>query len=107
MNSERIKLLQQFISDEPNNPFNVYALAMEFYHDQPERALELLVNLLHDHPNYLPSYYKAAHLYWERNERDLTDETFQSGIRLAEAQGNEKAIKELKAAYLSFTFEDD
>ncbi len=107
MNTERIALLQQFIADEPDHPFNVYALAMEYYQDKPEQALELLVNLIRSHPDYLPSYYKAAHLYWERNERELAEQTFHHGIGLAEAQENEKALKELKAAYLNFTFEDD
>ena len=30
MNSERIKLLEQYLEDDPSDPFNLYALALEY-----------------------------------------------------------------------------
>ncbi|WP_420578557.1 tetratricopeptide repeat protein [Ekhidna sp.] len=105
MNSDRISLLEQFIKDEPSNPFNKYALAMEYYESQPYDSLSLLDGLLNDHPDYLPSYFKAAHLLWEHEKWEKANEVFQKGIRLAEEQRDHKALQELKAAYLNFEFD--
>ncbi|MEQ8627010.1 tetratricopeptide repeat protein [Ekhidna sp.] len=107
MNSDRISLFKQFIKEEPANPFNKYALAMEYYETQPEESLSLLRSLLADHPDYLPTYFKAAHLLWESESWDDADEVFQKGIKLAEEQKDQKALQELKAAYLNFEFDRD
>ncbi|WP_425391290.1 tetratricopeptide repeat protein [Ekhidna sp.] len=107
MNSDRISLLKKFISEEPTNPFNKYALAMEYYETQLEESLSLLRSLLADHPDYLPTYFKAAHLLWENENWDEADEVFQTGIKLAEQQEDQKALQELKAAYLNFEFDRD
>ena len=95
MNKERIDLLQKYISEEPDNPFNVYALAMEFYEQQPEKAQMFLEELIRNHPGYLPTYFKLAHLYWDLEEWELTDSIFLKGIDLAEKQNDQKALSEL------------
>ena len=41
-NLDRLKLLEQFAADEPKDPFNWYALALEIQEKQPEKALEYL-----------------------------------------------------------------
>ncbi|GAB4232422.1 MAG: hypothetical protein Tsb0034_05200 [Ekhidna sp.] len=107
MNDHRIALLQNYIAEEPDNPFNRYALAMEYYETQPEKSLSLLRSLLADHPEYLPTYFKAAHLLWETESWDEADEVFQKGIKLAKKQKDQKALQELKAAYLNFNFDRD
>jgi len=107
VNKKRINLLKKYIVEEPANPFNAYALAMEYFKKEPTSALQILEGLLNEHPDYLPTYYKAAHLYWEKDEWDLAEQTFLSGIRLAELQADEKALKELKSAHLNFRFEVD
>jgi Tfp pilus assembly protein PilF len=107
MNLERIGLLKQFIEDEPSNPFNKYALAMEYYEESPVESLSLLRSLIREHPNYLPSYFKTAHLMWDNEEWDDADEVFQTGIALAEKQEDQKALIELKSAYLNFEFDRD
>jgi len=105
MNTNRIKLLESYIKDEPNDPFNTYALAMEYYDDAPEKAASLLIDLEKKHPSYLPTYYKAANLFWELEDFDHAKDFFEKGIELAQVQQNEKALGELKAAYLNFQFE--
>ena len=42
-NLDRLKLLEQFATDEPKDPFNWYALALETQEKQPEKALEYFV----------------------------------------------------------------
>ncbi|MEO9871230.1 tetratricopeptide repeat protein [Ekhidna sp.] len=105
MNAERIKLLKQFIDEEPSNPFNRYALAMEYYDVDAEESLELLRKLLLEYPDYLPSYFKAAHLLWDNEEWEEANKVFQEGIELAGKQENQKALAELKAAHQNFEFD--
>ena len=70
MNHNRIQLLRQYIEEEPGDPFNVYALAMEFLEEEPEQARVLFDQLLAKHPDYLATYYHAASLYAEAGDRD-------------------------------------
>lgn len=100
-------MLKQFIQEEPSNPFNKYALAMEYYDTQPTDSLSLLNSLLNDHPDYLPTYFKAAHLLWENGQWSKADEVFQKGIQLADKQQDRKALQELKSAYQNFQFDQD
>ncbi|MEO1254210.1 MAG: tetratricopeptide repeat protein [Bacteroidota bacterium] len=105
MNKERISLLKQFIEEEPDNPFNIYALAMEYYDTIPEESLSILRKLLIDHPFYLPTYFKAAHIMWEDELWEEADKTFEKGIRIAEEQNDSKALLELKSAHQNFGFD--
>ncbi len=107
MNSDRISLLKQFISEEPTNPFNKYALAMEYYDSRPKDSLEILLALLKDHPDYLPTYFKAAHLLWEEEKWEEADATFRKGAKLASEQDDQKALLELRSAYQNFQFDRD
>lgn len=105
MNQKRIDLLKAFIEEEPNNPFNRYALAMELYEEAPSEAQILLEFLQANHADYLPLYYKLAHLYWESEDWDKAEKTFLSGIELARRQSEAKTLSELQNAYQNFEFE--
>ncbi len=107
MNSERINLLEKYIEEEPTNPFNKYALAMEYYEEAPDKALPTLRGLIVHHPEYLPTYFKLAHLLWEDEIWKEAASIFQKGIDLADQQNDQKALQELKAAYLNFQFDYD
>lgn len=107
MNTERIKLLEKYIKDEPDNPFNKYALAMEHYESNPDLSLEILRSVLTKHPDYLPTYFKAAHLLWDGEEWDKAEVVFQNGIELATRQANQKALQELTSAYQNFQIDKD
>ncbi len=98
MNNDRIQQLIRFVQEEPHDPFNVYALAMEYLNSQPERARPYLDQLLTDHPAYLATYYHAAALYAERGDTDRAAELYEEGIALAQAQNNQKALLELRRA---------
>lgn len=102
MNAKRIDLLKQYIEEEPLNPFNKFALAMEYYEREPEKSMELLLPLLADHPQYLPTYFKAAHLLWDAEKWVEADAVFKKGIALAKEQSDEKALSELQSAYQNF-----
>ncbi|WP_420151036.1 tetratricopeptide repeat protein [Spirosoma sp.] len=105
MNNERIQQLIRFVQEEPDEPFNVYALAIEYLINQPEQAQGYFDQLLVNHPDYLPTYYHAAALYADLGERSKAAELYEKGIALARAQNNEKTLLELTRAQRAF--EDD
>ncbi len=80
---------------------------MEYYDSEPNESLLLLRALLLDHPDYLPTYFKAAHLLWDKELWDESEDVFKAGIELAEKQNDQKAVSELKSAYQNFQFDRD
>jgi tetratricopeptide (TPR) repeat protein len=107
MNKERVDLLTQFVLEEPGNPFNVYALAMEYMDSQPEQARTYFDQLLADHPDYLPTYYHAAALNADLDDRDKAADLYEKGIALAQAQKNQKILQELQRAQQAFEDDED
>ncbi|GAB3780920.1 hypothetical protein GCM10028818_34010 [Spirosoma horti] len=107
MNNERIQQLIRFVEEEPNDPFNIYALAMEYMSSQPAQARLYFDQLLTNHPGYLPTYYHAAALYAELDERERAAELYEKGILLAKAQQNQKTLQELERAQQAFDDDDD
>tara|TARA_R110002051_G_scaffold189962_1_gene259096 strand:+ start:99 stop:431 length:333 start_codon:yes stop_codon:yes gene_type:complete len=106
-NLDRIQLLRQFTEEEPENPFNWYALAIEFRESDPEEAISLFARLLSHHPSYLATYFPAAHLYAEIGDLEQAKVIFEKGIVLSREQKNLKAQQELQNAYQNFLFEND
>lgn len=101
----RLDQLLSFYEEDPNDPFNVYVLAIEYVKSDPEKAKKLFYKLLSEFPDYLATYYHAAKLYEEVGERDEALETYRKGIELARKQQNQKAQRELQSAYDELTFE--
>ncbi|UZD23591.1 tetratricopeptide repeat protein [Algoriphagus halophytocola] len=106
-NLDRTQLLRQFTEEEPENPFNWYALALEYKESEAGLAKSLFNKLLTEHAEYLPTYFTAAHFFAELEEIELADQIFQKGIALAKSQNELKTLQELQNAYQNFLFEND
>ena len=106
MNSARLKQLFDFLKDDPNDSFTLYAIATEYNGTDHENARKYFEILLNDHPDYLATYYHAANLYADLGENNLAESTFKKGIALALKQGNTLAHRELQNAYNDFLFDD-
>ncbi|GAB3220957.1 tetratricopeptide repeat protein [Algoriphagus aestuariicola] len=104
---DRLRILRDFIDEEPENPFNYYALALELREKDVQEAQKLFDFLLEKHSDYLPVYFPSAHFYAELGQLEKAKETFEIGIDLAIEQNEQKAQKELKNAYQNFLFEND
>ena len=98
MNTTRIQQLLAFIQEEPNEPFTVYALALEYLTDAPGQSLWYFEQLLANHPDYLPTYYHAAQLCADLGDETRAATLYQQGIDLARQQGNAKTERELQSA---------
>lgn len=95
MNSERIKMLEQFAAEDPTDPFNHYALAMELAKDDKLKAKEIFDNLLISNHDYVPAYYQAALLYLKLSLNEEARKIIENGIAQARKQNNLKAASEL------------
>ncbi|HEX5172428.1 MAG TPA: tetratricopeptide repeat protein [Cyclobacteriaceae bacterium] len=98
MISGRLKQLQKFLDEDPADPFNWYALALEYLKSDQKKALTLFEKLLADFDQYLPTYYQAALLYIQLEESRKAVNVFEKGIALARDQNNLKAANELRSA---------
>ena len=106
MNDDRLKQLLGFLKDDPNDEFTLYAIATEYRKSDVQKARHYYEILLRHHPDYLGTYYHAAHLYLDLGDSALAEETFKKGILLAKAQKNQNALRELQNAYNEFLMDD-
>jgi len=98
MNNSRIEQLRKYIEEEPNDPFNIYALANEYISVQPQLALEYFEELIKNHPDYLGTYYQAGKLYSSFGNPEKAKMAFEQGISLALRQNKAKTLNELRGA---------
>lgn len=98
MNSERIKLLEHYLEDDPTDPFNLYALALEYQKQNPAKAGKLFEHLLDKHPDYLPTYYIAGNFYADQDQTDKARDVLKKGIALAKSKGEKTTARELQSA---------
>ena len=96
MNLERIKLLEQYIQEDPSDSFSRYALALEWAIEDQDKAVVLLLALIKDDPQYVPAYYQAAVLLLEQNRIEERNIVITEGIKMAARQNDHKTIKELR-----------
>lgn len=84
--------------EDPNDPFNYYALALEYQQTNPLRAGELFDKLLDDHPDYLPCYYIAGTFFTSQKMEEKGLGILKKGLVLAKLQKNFATERELQAA---------
>lgn len=106
MNSSRLEKLLQFMEKEPDEPFNIYAVATEYRNSNITQSKKYFDLLLNHHPDYLPTYYHAALLYQELEEIQKAKDIYEKGIALARSQNNPLALRELQSAYNEMLFDD-
>jgi tetratricopeptide (TPR) repeat protein len=102
MQAQRLNFLLKEIISDPNEPFNYYGAAIEYLENDKKQAIIYFEILLKKFPDYLPTYYHAANLFFEINEIQKAKTTYQNGIALAIKLKKEKPRKELEAAYALF-----
>ena len=102
MNHSRLEQLLEFYKEDPNDPFNIYALATEYKSIDPEKALTYFELLIENHPDYVATYYHLAHLYLELEKDEEAKITFENGIEKATINNENLMLRELKSAYDEF-----
>jgi len=102
----RLEQLQQFLHEDPNDPFNIYSLALEYLKTDPHQTAQLFETLVTNHHNYLPTYYHFGKLCHELGNREKALAILEQGITLAKQQNSPKALRELQSAHQEILFED-
>lgn len=106
MDDNRLQLLKQYMEEDPNDPFNIYAVATEYKNINLEKALHYYEELLTKHPAYLPTYYQVAQVYTYFGKSERIEDTYKKGISLAKDQNELNTLRELQNAYNEFLFDD-
>jgi tetratricopeptide (TPR) repeat protein len=94
--SIRLVQLEEFYREDPNDPFNLYALALEYQKTNVEKSRELFNELLATHEDYIPAYYHAAQLYLSLNNTEHAIVILEKGIPKARTKNETKAARELQ-----------
>jgi len=102
MENALLKNLLSFYEEDPDDPFNVYALALEYSKSDTVKAAGFFDVLLTEHPLYLPTYYNAAAFFTMLENFGKAEEIYVKGIALALNQNNTRTHQELLRAYRSF-----
>ncbi len=102
---DRLSQLKQFAEEEPDDPFNHYALALEYLKSDPAESGRIFEALAREQPAYLPTYYPYAQWLIERKDDGRAEEIFKQGIAAARSQEDQKTLKELQAAYNDWQYE--
>lgn len=105
MSSSRIDQLQAFYQEDPTDPFNLYALALEQQKTDAQKAIELFTRLTKEHPEYIPTYYHLGRAYQDLGNRDQALKVFMAGIEQARRHSDLKALRELHAAHQDLLFD--
>ena len=92
----RLEQLLQFVDEDPDDPFNLYGLALEYLKSDVGKATVLFEKLLADHENYLPTYYQAANLFESIGRREQAIAILEKGILIAKHTKELKTLRELQ-----------
>jgi hypothetical protein len=102
----RLEQLRQFAEDDPKDPFNLYALALEYLKSDSAEAERIFDRLLQEHELYLPTYYQAATLKEQKGNRSDALDILVKGIDIAKKQNEVKTQRELQGVYDELSWED-
>jgi tetratricopeptide (TPR) repeat protein len=107
MSTDRLSQLEKFYHEDPNDPFNIYGLALEYRKRDHQKAREFFSTLLRDHPAYIPTYYHAGSLWSEMGDTEGAKKIYENGIAQCLKSNDVKSLRELRAAYDQFMDESD
>ena len=102
MKNSLLENLIAFYEEDPNDPFNIYALALEYQKSDGGKAELYFDILLDQHPEYLATYYSAGAFFSALEKNEKAEIIYQKGIDLALNIKNTKTHQELLRAYRSF-----
>jgi tetratricopeptide (TPR) repeat protein len=94
----RLEYLLQLHQEQPNDPFLVYGIALEYKKTDSNQTPVFFDLLLTAFPDYLATYYQAAEYFTEKGFYEKALEIYDTGIHLATSLNEMKTLAELKNA---------
>lgn len=101
----RLEQVKQMLEESPDDPFLIYAMAMEHLETAPDQALPYLEQLYREHPDYVGTYYQLARLYVAYERLEEAQKVYQQGLKVLKKSAESKLTRELEMAYEEFLFE--
>ena len=99
MKNKRLKDLFSVFTNQKNDPFVRYAIALELKEEgELEQSKEFFIELKNLFPEYVPQYYHFGKLLEDLDELELAKEIYIKGIQQAQAQKDRHAAAEITAA---------
>ena len=96
---DRLATLLTMARDKPNDPFLIFALALEHKsggnQGESRAYFERLVN---EFPDYVATYYQYGKMEEENGATDRAVDLYRKGIEKANAAGDQKTARELQQA---------
>ena len=97
--SDRMRQLQQMLQRQPDDPFLLYGLAMEYKKaNQPDLAIEHFDRVLRRDPNYCYAYYQRAQVHESLGDVEAARQSLRDGLGAADRSGDAHARSEIEAA---------
>ena len=94
---DRIAMLTEILSQNPNDAFARYGLAMEYSNSgEVERALEEFGKLVTAHPDYTAGYFMAAQTLAKAERVGEAKKMLEDGMASARRSGNGHALAEME-----------
>lgn len=95
----RLAHLEKLVSAGTQDPFVIYALAMEYQREaRMNESLEVFERVISEHPTYLPSYLMAGNAWAKEGDSEKARATYLAGISQAKAAGDAHTQGEIEDA---------
>jgi predicted Zn-dependent protease len=96
--SPRLRQLQEFLADSPDDPELRYAVAMELLSlNATDEAVRSFHDLIAERPDYVPTYLMLGQTLIRTNCEDEAKAVLRSGVAAARKAGNSHAEGEIQA----------
>jgi predicted Zn-dependent protease len=97
VNKSRKQQIEEMLSDEPNDPFLRYGLAMEHLGEGDDSgAVKCFAELIAVSPDYVPAYLQAGQALIRLGRTEEAREMLERGSQAARGQSDEHAYQEMQ-----------
>jgi predicted Zn-dependent protease len=95
--STRLEQIRAHLRDDPDDPFLLYGLAMEYLSvDDPNAAVTAFRDLMTRKPDYLPTYLMLGQTLQRLDRSAEAADVLRHGTVVAKAAGNDHALSEIQ-----------
>jgi Tfp pilus assembly protein PilF len=99
MATNRIDILKQMVTQDPNNSFARYGLAMEYVKaGEYESAVQDFQILIRNDPDYVAAYFHAGQALEKLGRIDQARESYEQGIEASTRKGDLHTRAEIQGA---------
>ena len=99
MTAPRLDTLKQFLRQDPNDPFNHYAIALEYVSTEHySEAITKFQEVIKLDANYVPAYHQLGLLFARLGKKNDATKVFERGIQIASLVRDTHAQSEMQEA---------